>query len=87
MVERVEQAIAVGIADRLSLRDVARAAIEAMMEDIDGSMWVAGRDEFIKQADRFAAPDRHEIAMAIADRAPERIFEAMLRSSLKEPTP
>lgn len=59
----------------------ARAAIEAMM-DLDGKMWVAGRDEFVKQADRFNAADRHEMASAIADRAPEHIAKAMLSKAL-----
>ena len=59
----------------------ARAAIEAMM-DLDGKMWVAGRDEFVKQADRFNAADRHEMASAIADRAPEHIAKAMLSEAL-----
>lgn len=59
----------------------ARASIEAIME-MDGRMWVAGRDEFVKQADRFNAADRHEMASAIADRAPEHIFKAMLSEAL-----
>lgn len=66
---------------RVEYRGYARAAIEALME-MDGRMWVAGRDEFVKQADRFNAADRHEMASAIADRAPEHIVKAMLSEAL-----
>jgi len=67
--------------EQLASKEAARAAIEAMME-MDGAMWVEGRIAFENEATKFNAADRFEMASAIADRAPENIFRAMLRTSL-----
>lgn len=56
-------------------------AVLAEMAEPTGKMWLAGRKAFDVEAEKFRAASRYEQASAIADRAPEAIFCAMLAAA------
>jgi hypothetical protein len=49
--------------------------------ELTGAMWVAGRKLFEDEAERYRAQDTTAMAMAHADRAPEKIWVAMLAAA------
>jgi hypothetical protein len=90
MVERCAEAVKAKLfelrhrMDTMGFEEIALAVIDALMEP-DGQMWSAGRKAFDNEAEKWRSADRYEQASAIADRAPEIIYRAML-SKAKEGT-
>lgn len=84
MRERIARAIADDIGDGSVLWDLyldTADAVLAAMAEPTGGMWLAGRKAFDVEAEKFRAALRYEQASAIADRAPEAIFAAMLAAA------
>jgi hypothetical protein len=60
--------------------------VAGMVTDaITGAMWVAGRNAFVKYADRYALVNAAEPAYIVADVAPAEIYKAMV-AALHPPT-
>ena len=62
------------------------AGYRLVPEEPTGDMWVAGRKVFENEAELYRAVTTTAMAMARADRAPEKIYAAMLAASAPPPS-
>jgi hypothetical protein len=76
---------AIAIRQLLSRRAQGGEGWRVVPDELTGDMWAAARKVFDFEAERFRVANTTAMAMAIADRAPEKIYAAMLATAPSVP--